>query len=664
MAEMEGRIEWLDAGATGVDPPRVMVAGSAGSGSEPIPARRCPRCGWLDGLEEIECFRCGEEFDPAGEALAALAACDLEPPATRVHMGSAAWLTDAGHAEPFAEADLRQRVAARALEPGFSTLLCLGQVDHGELTDYPFQREAAVRVLRDMGGQALLADETGLGKTIEAGLVIKELIVRGMVRSVVVVVPAALTRQWREELTQKFRLDFVIARSEEEFRDSPCIITTYAAVRSRQGPGRHLRHRCWDLLVVDEAHKLKNHRSQQHRAVASMRRKYVLLLSATPFHNHLGELKSLVDVIKPGLLGSRRTFNRQFVDRRDPRRPRRVAHLRRLLDEVMIRRRRQEVDVRLPPRRAAVYHVEAGDAERAFYDALTALVTEQVAEIERAGRPDHTASRDRRRYTWVLTLITLQREVCSSPPAVQRTLLKLANDEAADRSPALRQHLRQLADTAALLPECRKAQACYELLDTFDGQFVIFVDFLATADYLAEGLKRRGIGSVRYHGGLDEQGRADVLDRFRGGERALIATRTGGEGLNIQFCHNLINYDLPWNPMSVEQRIGRVHRLGQEHDVAIFNLSLADTVEARVIELLAHKIRMFTAVLGEMDLILGCLQSDHGFEELVRGTWLQGLAGGRLNEAFEGLGRTLSSARADYDRIKTTEAILNEVFEP
>jgi len=190
------------------------------------------------------------------------------------------------------------------------------------------------------------------------------------------------------------------------------------------------------------------------------------------------------------------------------------------------------------------------------------------------------------------------------------------------------------------------------------------VDFLATADYLAEGLKRRGIGSVRYHGGLDEQGRADVLDRFRGGERALIATRTGGEGLNIQFCHNLINYDLPWNPMSVEQRIGRVHRLGQEHDVAIFNLSLADTVEARVIELLAHKIRMFTAVLGEMDLILGCLQSDHGFEELVRGTWLQGLAGGRLNEAFEGLGRTLSSARADYDRIKTTEAILNEVFEP
>ncbi len=658
-------LEWLDA-RTPDSPPAGEERSrwrkkAAEAGARAVPGRRCPQCGWLDAVTRKECFRCAKRFDLAAEALEALAERDLRPPPTRVVVESAGDLLTA-RVEPFRIADLRYRAAERALLPGFNRLLGLGHINREVVQDYPFQREAAIRALRDMGGQALLADETGLGKTIEAGLVMKELIVRGLVRSVLVIVPAALTEQWREELHEKFLEEFVVARTEKQLRNAERIITTYATVRSAGGPGRLLRERSFDLLVVDEAHKLKNRATQQHQAINRIPRKYVLLLSATPFHNNLGELRSLIDVIKPGLLGSGRTFNKQFVDPKDPRRPRRVAHLRRLLDEVMIRRRRTEVNVELPPRRAAVYHVKPRPVEQAFYEQLTRLVGEEIHRLQMMGDLVQRTAGDRR-YSWVLALITLQREACSSPPAVEKTLRKLASQTEGSPENVTRQ-LGVLADEASRLPLCRKAAACHELLDGFEGQFVIFVEYLATADYLKRSFEGEGITTTVYHGGLDDVGRKATLDRFRAGEaRVMIATRTGGEGLNVQFCHNLINYDLPWNPMSVEQRIGRLHRLGQEHPVSVFNLSVEGTVEARVLELLTHKIKLFTAVLGEVDLILGNLHSERSFEQILRQAWLEGTQSGGLDRAFDEFGHELERARTKYDDIKDSESKLSEIFE-
>src|SRR5205807_2049406 len=201
--------------------------------------------------------------------------------------------------------------------------------------DYVHQRTVAEKALRDMGGAALLADETGLGKTMEAGIIAAELIVRGLVRTVLVIVPASLSHQWREEMHEKFAL----------------------------------------------------------------------------------ELKSLIDVLKPGLLGSTRAFNKQYVDPKDPRRPRNVHHLRTLLAEVLIRNRRHEVSVKLPPRRAVTYHLELGPDERAFYDDLSEFIRNEVRDrVVEAAATRHSG----RRYSYVLALVNLQRELTSSAPAVEK----------------------------------------------------------------------------------------------------------------------------------------------------------------------------------------------------------------------------------------------------
>src|SRR5581483_10267919 len=179
--------------------------------------------------------------------------------------------------------------------------------------------------------------------------------------------------------------------------DPPLKIVSYTVVRNDR-TGKLLRERPVDLLVCDEAHHLKNRSTKQYRAVNRIQKKYVLLLSATPFHNKLVELKSLIDVLKPGLLGSTRAFNKQYVDPKDPRRPRNVHHLRALLAEVLIRNRRHEVSVKLPPRRAVTYHLELGPEERSYYDDLSEFIRQEVRDrIVEAAAVRHEG----RRYSYI-----------------------------------------------------------------------------------------------------------------------------------------------------------------------------------------------------------------------------------------------------------------------
>ena len=650
-----GRFEWLQlpqAAARAAAPERARTRAQ--------PARRCRRCGWVDAVSEPECFRCGTPFpreEPAPATGGGLLLPALGPDAVRVELRPASDLLGPGGNDDPRTWRLRRESARQALLPGFDELLALGQVDPEHFQRYAHQQAVARRALRDMGGATLLADETGLGKTIEAGLVAKELLLRGLARTVLVVVPASLGLQWREEMQEKFRLGFRIAREAADLLDDPpLVIASYAALRSR-GLGPLLRERPIDLLICDEAHHLKNRGTKQWKAVARVKKKYVLLLSATPFHNKLIELKNLLDILKPGLLGSTRAFNKQYVDEKDPRKPRNLHHLQALLGEVMIRNRREEVAVKLPPRRAAIYHVELSAEEKSYYDDLSAFVAGEARA--RAESPYQEGARP---MATVLALINLQRELCSSPRAVARGLRNMSRSEALPFT--LEERCAGYADQADALPRWRKAEALEEVLAEVPGKAVVFCEFRGTLEALGERLAAAGIESVPFHGGLGPEERAGAIRRFKEQARVLLATRAGAEGLNIQFCSTVVNFDLPWNPMVVEQRIGRVHRLGQQHPVTVINLSVAGTIEARILELLAHKLQLFTSVLGEVDLILGALHAERGFEELLREVWLQGVSTGALDRELDRFGARLVEARREYERIKEAEAVLDELAPP
>jgi SNF2 family DNA or RNA helicase len=369
------------------------------------------------------------------------------------------------------------------------------------------------------------------------------------------------------------------------------------------------------------------------------------------------ELKNLLDILKPGLLGSTRAFNKQYVDEKDPRKPRNLHHLRELLGEVMIRNRRSEVAIKLPARRAATYHIELGSEEQELYDELSAFISGEVRS-----RAASMAQPGERPMSMVLSLITLQRELCSSPYAVAKGLDTLARNEAVPVDVAERIEVHA-ARARELGKVWRKAAAVEELLERFPGKVVIFCEFRATISELIIRLEASGIETQAFHGGMNPKARSAALKRFKDSARVLISSRAGAEGLNIQFCSTVINFDLPWNPMIVEQRIGRVHRLGQTEEVTVLNLSVKGTIEARILELLTHKLRLFTAVLGEVDLILGALHSEKSFDQLLKEAWLSGSSEGALDAALDDFGNKLEVARTEYDQIKEGEAILETLVQ-
>ena len=177
-------------------------------------------------------------------------------------------------------------------------------------------------------------------------------------------------------------------------------------------------------------------------------------------------------------------------------------------------------------------------------------------------------------------------------------------------------------------------------------------------------MESRGISIQLFHGGMNLLQRRDAIRRFANSARVLISTQTGGEGFNLQFCHQLVNYDLPWNPMMVEQRIGRIHRLGQTQDVSIFNFSIHNTIEAHVLDLLARKIRMFELVVGELDLILSELDEKRTFEHTIQNIWLTSKNDEEMQRRMGRLGTRLAQVRKRFEKIKESEMLTSELLEP
>jgi SNF2 family DNA or RNA helicase len=508
--------------------------------------------------------------------------------------------------------------------PGFETLVSLPRL---RFEPFGYQLEAAGTVLRAMGGRAILADEVGLGKTIEAALVASELRLRGLAARTLILVPVGLVQQWQEELDRKFGLPSALVQG-GGFPDvggsveQPLVIASLAA--ARRPPLRDAATgTAWDLVIVDEAHRLKNPHSASARLVRALRTRYLLLLTATPVENRLDDLVQLVNLVRPGHLGTPKDFRAHHGPARASAEPaRNLAALQRRTREVMVRHRRSELAAMLPRRLAETLCVQPGAEEAELY----ASVSDRV-RLEGRG-----ASPARR-----LALRSVQRLAGSSPRALAPSLERVGWTD-----------LARLADK---IDGTEKARVLVELLRRHRAagdKVLVFTAFRQTLGYLADLLATADLPAATYHGGLRRREKEEAIRSFREELPVLLTTEAAGEGRNLQFCHVMINVDLPWNPMQIEQRLGRIHRIGQDREVLLTNLVTRGTVEERILGVLEAKINLFELVVGELDMILGRIEEDFDFERFVFDAHVASRYDAELQARLNALGDDLARARQDY----------------
>jgi SNF2 family DNA or RNA helicase len=574
--------------------------------------------------------------------------------------------------------NLRLQAEYAQLISGFDELVSLDQL---KFVPFDYQVHAAQIMLRRFRGRGMFCDEVGLGKTIEAGLVLKEYLARNVIQRVMVVTPAALVEQWREELAVKFGLPGFITTADAEFRAAgntawerfPLLIASLATAR-RIDNRTSIANIPYDLIIVDEAHHLKNRNSASWKFVNQLQRKYILLLTATPVENDLDELYNLITLLKPGQLKTPREFRKQFVAQGDSRLPKNRGRLRELLGDVMVRHTRSQVNLKLPARQANTIRLNLSPQEETFYQAVSNYVRSALAvgpgSKDKLDPGELTASFETDfeegaiRQVDRFALLTLQREIGSSPQSAEPTLRTLAARATTDKN---RRRLLELADQSAQIETWTKADALEKLLKTLlhdpTEKVIVFTHFRRTLARLAERLQHLGLDFVTYHGDMDTASKNLAITGFEQQARVLLSTEAAGEGRNLQFCRNMVNFDIPWNPMRIEQRVGRIHRVGQTREVRIYNLAAGGTVEDYLLKILDQKLNMFELVIGEMDMILGQLSDEADFEDLLVEIWVNAQTNEELDAGFNRLGDTLIQARQAHQKSQEyDEALFGDDF--
>ena len=542
----------------------------------------------------------------------------------------------------FKECQLRVEYAYLDIQRGFDDLLCLHEIKGVER--YWYQIETAKKVLKYFHGRVLLCDEVGLGKTIEAGILMKEYLLRGMVKNILILTPAPLVSQWQEEMVQKF--DMVFATTEDPlfssdpdrfWRQSFIIASIHTAKNSKNFS--RVAGNFYDLVVIDEAHHLKNRNTLNWKLVNEIKKRFIFLLSATPVQNHLIELFNLITLLKPGQFKTERLFKKAYMQRGDSRKPANKEKLRELLRDVMIRNTRSAIDLKLPQRFAVTARLEPGAAEMELYKGIT-----DFARAHSDSLPGPL-------------LQLLLREAGSSPSALGATLLRL--------QPGRPETVDRLLDLAGSVGETAREKALLEILrKNPQEKKVVFTQYLKTFDCVASLLEHYGFSFAVFRGDLGTKEKDEAIRRFREDLPILLSTESGGEGRNLQFCNTLINFDLPWNPMRIEQRIGRLHRIGQTRDVFIFNLSVRETVEDHILQILENKINMFELVIGEIEPLLGYLGEEREFEDIVMDIWVRSRDHEEARSRFEIFGQDLVKAKSDYLKSKELDKqIFGEDYE-
>ncbi|MEO6463913.1 MAG: DEAD/DEAH box helicase, partial [Candidatus Eisenbacteria bacterium] len=420
---------------------------------------------------------------------------DLAAPGTAADSVASMWRTEAdgeallgrwaaGEADPpdlFTAGYRAERLSAWAAPDRLLSLDSLRGVER-----FPHQLKAALSVMRDLGGRALLADEVGLGKTIEAGIILKEYLLRGQIRTALVLTPASLCEQWAEELREKFELDFVVSRGAEgRWGDHPLVIASLETAR-------HARHRArvrrvgFDLVVVDEAHRLRNHLTLGWKFINELGARNLLLLTATPVQNDLRELYNLVTLLRPGAVGTFAQFRAEFMTAGDRLKPRNTDKLRSLLASVMIRAQRASTQIKFPRRQVKTLTLDLAADEAALYKDVSDFVIRTIASGD-----EDVARR------WYFTLVVLQKELGSSIAAAAKTLHHLAGKGATGLETRT---LKALADRATAVGRSTKVEALVRLVQSLDDKAIIFTQFRASQMEISQALTEAGIANEIFHG--------------------------------------------------------------------------------------------------------------------------------------------------------------------
>jgi len=618
----------------------------------------------------------------------------------------------------------------------------------------PHQIEAALFALRSpLSKGVLLADEVGLGKTIEAGLVLCQYWAERK-RNILVICPASLRKQWAIELSEKFNLSTIVLDAktykDEQKNGSPNPFRSHSqiiicSIHYAAGKAEELKDIPWDLVVIDEAHKLRNAYRQSNRLGQSIRwavkDRKKLLLTATPLQNSLIELYGLSTLIDEKLFGDLASFRTQYINYGGD-----TEGLRDRLGKFCWRSLRSQVleFVKYTERRLITRPFKPTEQEQKLYEAVSSYLKREETYALPSGQKH-------------LLILLVRKVLASSPHAVAGTLevmrerlLKLKEDvkqrvstlelllsgeeldddlldelleneedtlieETEDESNPeidtpqeqidlgkLTSEIDELTDYIRWARSIGVDTKSKELLKALEIGFkkmeevgaakkvVIFTESRRTQSWLKDFLEARGYAgqvltfngtnkddaageiygnwlaanknSGRVSGSKQVDLRAAILDCFQEKASILIATEAGAEGLNLQFCSAIVNFDLPWNPQRIEQRIGRCHRYGQKHDVVVINfINERNQADRRVHELLEHKFNLFTGVFGASDDVLGSIEAGVDFERRILDIYQLCRSESEIQLAFEKLQEELDEHI--QNKMRDTRKMLLEHFD-
>lgn len=502
------------------------------------------------------------------------------------------------HFEKLPLLNLKLRAEEIAKETEIKELISYKLIKKNLEYNLPHQQEGALKILRHLDGRALLADEVGLGKTITAGMVLKECIVRGFVKKALILTPASLVDQWIAELKDKFNLDFNIIEHISDWEDTDLAIASIDKVKNFNKETNEFKHDeahkiYWDILIIDEAHKLKNRNTTRWKFVDKIQKKRFLMLTATPFQNDLIELYNLLYLLRRGHLGTISEFKNEFLDHGDARKPINTLELKKKLNEVMIRRRRDETKVNYKKRLPKINIVRLSKEELDIYRDIQDLIANNYLNWQ--GEEINT----------ILAMYTILPKITSSSRSAAESLQNIVDEQKYHES--TRNLAEKILNNINKLKQDSKIDILLHIVDKIvnkdkDAKMIIYTKHPSTRKYIASKLKRFKI--VEFGGGLTRTEKTAKVTEFENKAKIMISTDTGAEGLNFQFCNNIINYDLPWNPMTVEQRIGRLDRIGQTKNINIYSLATKDTMEEHVVDLIINKMCCIGLIIGELPIIL------------------------------------------------------------
>ncbi len=612
----------------------------------------------------------------------------------------------------------------------------------------PHQVEAALFAFKSpLSKGAVLADEVGLGKTIEAGIILSQQWAERK-RKLLIIAPSNLRKQWNRELADKFFLSSVILEAKSfnsqikegnlnPFNQEDTIVICSYHFASNKAP--YLKHVNWDLVIIDEAHRLRNVYKPSNKIGNSIKdaldHSKKVLLTATPLQNSILELYGLVSLIDPYIFGDLKSFKSQFSRNVEEEN---FEDLRNRLQPICKRTLRRQVleYIKYTERKPLVQEYFPNEDETTLYNwvtdylqrpklyalpfsqrqLMTLILRKLLASSTYAiyGTLDALVIRletilQKHNYEEVEPQITLDFETydeiqdeweTENEEEVENNLLDISftDDEIEDiktekedleKFRALAKKIRQNSKAEQLFTALERGFSALEKLGA-NQKALIFTESRRTQDFICELLENRGYANkvvkfngsntdskskeiyntyVKKHQGTDiltgsitADKRAAIVDYFKEEATIMVATEAAAEGINLQFCSLVINFDLPWNPQRIEQRIGRCHRYGQKYDVVVINfLNKANAADQRVYELLDQKFRLFDGVFGASDEVLGSIGNGVDFEKRIASIYQQCRTTDEIQSAFDDLQQEL---RPDIsEKVQETRKVLLENFD-